>query len=80
MSLGETHGSSGEIENDDDDNDDDCDDDDNDDDGDDDDDDDDNLGDEKIVGTLVGSNGEELLLRELLKLILQLGQAGNKIG
>ena len=71
MSLGETHGSSGEIENDDDDNDDD---------GDDDDDDDDNLGDEKIVGTLVGSNGEEFLLRELLKLIVQLGQAGNKIG
>ena len=70
MSLGETHGSSGEIENDDDDNDDDCDDDD---------DDDDNLGDEKIVGTLVGSNGEELLLRELLKLIVQLSQAGNKI-
>ena len=70
MSLGETHGSSGEIENDDDDNDDD---------GDDDDDDDDNLGDEKIVGTLVGSNGEEFLLRELLKLIVQLSQAGNKI-
>ena len=78
MSLGETHGSSGEIENDDGDIDDD--DDDNDDDGDDDDDDDDNLGDEKIVGTLVGSNGEELLLRELLKLIVQLSQAGNKIG
>ena len=71
MSLGETHGSSGEIENDDDDNDDD---------GDDDDDDDDNLGDEKIVGTLVGSNGEQFLLRELLKLIVQLSQAGNKIG
>ena len=70
MSLGETHGSSGEIGNDDDDNDDD---------GDDDDDDDDNLGDEKIVGTLVGSNGEEFLLRELLKLIVQLSQAGNKI-
>ena len=70
MSLGETHGSSGEVENDDDDNDDD---------GDDDDDDDDNLGDEKIVGTLVGSNGEEFLLRELLKLIVQLSQAGNKI-
>ena len=44
------------------------------------DDDDENLGEKKIVGTLVVSNREQFLPRELIKLIIQLCQAVNKGG